>query len=84
MKKSKKQSVAYQLLLWNEGELDPEKRLWLSFSDLKESQSRMRKKLFKEHVELKQEVESLKKMIWEMGQNLNQKDLFSDMFMVAK
>jgi hypothetical protein len=84
MKKSEQKTNAYQLLLFNDGALTDEKRLWLAVCKLEEGQDKLRRSLFREIGELKTENLSLKQMLWDLKSNNNQIDAFSDLFAVAR
>lgn len=71
--------------LFEDGPLTPEKLLWLSLSELREGQRKLRKRVFLEFSALKKENSDLKKEICDLKTDLNQKDLFEErLFSVAK
>lgn len=80
MRKKQKKVNETQLMLWDDGPLTTEKRLWDAFLNLKEGQNKMRKRLFKEYSELKKENDNLKGLLWELRQSIQQKDLFGELF----
>jgi hypothetical protein len=84
MKKSEQKINAYERLLFDDGALTEEKRLWLAVCKLEEGQDKLRRTLFREVGELKTENLSLKQMLWDLKTNNNQIDAFSDLFAVAK
>jgi len=69
---------------FDDAPLTPERMLWLSLSELREGQNKLRKSLFREVGELKKENSSLRQTINDLKQNMGQEDLFSDLFAVAK
>lgn len=84
MKKSEQKMNAYQLLLWDDSPMTEERKLWMSLFQLEEGQDKMRRRLFKEIGELKKENNSLKELLWEVRQSMQQKDLFTDLFAAAQ
>lgn len=64
--------------------LTPERLLWMSLSEIKEGQHKLRKSLFREVGELKKENKALKQSINDIKQNMGQEDLFSNLMAVAK
>lgn len=74
----------YEPDFFDDAPLTPERMLWLSLSELREGQNKLRKSLFREVGELKKENSSLRQTINDLKQNMGQEDLFSDLFAVAK
>lgn len=84
MKKSQQKVNAYQLLFWDNEPWTEEKKLWMSLFQLEEGQDKMRKRLFKELGDLRKENQTLKQMIWDIRQSMNQPDMFADLFAVGE
>ena len=74
----------YEPDFFDDAPLTPERMLWLSLSELREGQNKLRKSLFREVGELKKENSSLRQTINDLKQNMGQEDLFSDLFAVAE
>lgn len=84
IKKSQQKVNAYQLLLWNDEPLTPERKLWMSMFKLEEGQDKLRRSLFREIGELKKENDELKKMLWKVMESVHQPTLFDDLFVQAQ
>jgi len=84
MKIKEQRKTAYQMLLFDDEPLTEQKRLWITLCDLEESQSKLRKSLFREIGELKKENKTLKELIWQLKSDQQQLDMFNDFFKVAE